>query len=99
MGVNMNKITENCGNLFSGDFSIAPAVFKKKKAHSPCAYCLLASVCGIDPKQPPYRVMEDLPMLTQESNKRVNESVRVIDAIGNAMEKGDTTDGINSKTE
>ena len=95
----MNKITENCGNLFSGDFSIAPAVFKKKKAHSPCAYCLLASVCGIDPKQPPYRVMEDLPMLTQESNKRVNESVRFIDAIGHAMEKGDTTDGINSKTE
>ncbi|MBO4928119.1 MAG: PD-(D/E)XK nuclease family protein [Clostridiales bacterium] len=64
----IDRIKENCENLYSGHFDARPAKIKKKPLLK-CADCEYQQICNGDASSPDYHYLKELPSILKEDGK------------------------------
>lgn len=84
----IDRIRENCEQIFSGNFPSRPGKYEKA-AEMDCQKCKFATVCNGDPLSPKYRFLEKLE--NSNPDKKINKEKEYWKAL-----KGETDDEADS---
>lgn len=75
------RIREACEKIFEGHFPVRPVYDPKNGRKTACSYCEYKAICGIDPENPPSVPMRALPLIEEESGKKIGDRECYIAAV------------------